>query len=84
MDRDGDGIINGDEPPPQLRLDQNTGSLRVQWPFAAVGYRLEESEFLATDGWIPHTNAVELAGTTNVATVIPSGTARYFRLIRQP
>jgi len=54
----------------------------LEWPFEAVGFRLEEAADLSPPVWTPTTNAVEILGTSNVVTDAPVSGARFYRLHR--
>jgi len=54
----------------------------LEWPFEAVGFRLEEAADLSPPVWTPTTNAIEILGTSNVVTDAPVSGARLFRLHR--
>lgn len=50
LDRDFDGIVNGREPVPSLKMVPLPGEMRLEWPAATSGWVLESTANFAT-GW---------------------------------
>jgi DNA-binding beta-propeller fold protein YncE len=82
IDRDVDGVLDGDVPPPRLNASSFGNDLVLQWPFSAAGFALESAPTLfATQTWNLATNAVTISGAQNVATNRTSpGQSGFFRL----
>ena len=80
IDRDGNGILDGDEPSPSLQIGRNGALTLVQWPTNFVGYVLEQADFLPATNWSTETSVRSVSsgnlGVTNSVTL----TNRFFRL----
>ncbi|HEX5222976.1 MAG TPA: hypothetical protein VFZ59_25690 [Verrucomicrobiae bacterium] len=83
LDRDLDGILDFDEPQPQLQLARVSNQAVLNWPLSAVGYRLEQTTNLASSPWSDDTNAVEIVNQFNFVTNNSSDATKFFRLRRQ-
>ena len=83
IDRDLNGVLDFDEPRPQLQIARASNQAVLNWPLSAVGYSLEHTTNLAISAWSPDTNAVEVVNQFNFVTNSTSDSARFFRL-RQP
>ena len=79
IDRDLDGLLDADVPPPRLQIAAAGNKLVLNWPFSAAGFLLEETPSLTTT-WSSSTNAVEIASPFNVVTNPPGAGAKFFRL----
>jgi YVTN family beta-propeller protein len=80
IDRDGDGVLDADVPPPQLQIGSTGGAFVLHWPFAAAGFVLESSDDLLSGSWSNATDAVEIVGGENYTTNTPAGSAKFYRL----
>ena len=80
IDRDPDGVLDGDVPRPSLQIVMAGDKAVLNWPLSAAGYFLEASENLFPAGWSRVADAVEIAGSQNVVTNTPSGNSKFFRL----
>ncbi|HEX5220648.1 MAG TPA: YncE family protein [Verrucomicrobiae bacterium] len=83
IDRDLDGILDFDEPRPQLQIARVSNQAVLNWPLSAVGYRLEQTTNLANSPWSDDTNAVEIVNQFNFVTNNSSDATKFFRLRRQ-
>lgn len=83
IDRDQDGILDSDEPQPELQIARVSNQAVLNWPLSAVGYRLEETTNLAIPAWNVDTNPVDIVNQFNFVTNTAGDAARFFRL-RQP
>ena len=82
IDRDGNGIPDGDEPAPALQIDRNGAVAVIQWPTNFVNYVLEQTDLLPSTNWVTETSVRGVVagnlGVTNSTTL----TNRFFRLRR--
>jgi YVTN family beta-propeller protein len=83
IDRDLNGILDFDEPRPQLQIARVSNQAVVKWPWGAVGYRLEHNTNLASSTWSDDTNAVEVVNQFNFVTNSSNDATKFFRLRRQ-
>jgi YVTN family beta-propeller protein len=80
IDRNGDGVLDGDVPAPNLRIAKGTGNAVVAWSTNASGYVLEQATNVAPANWATETSVRGVvAGEFNVTNAITS-TNRFFRL----
>jgi hypothetical protein len=80
IDRDLDGVLDADVPPPGLQIVPANGGVVLCWPFSAVGFGLEFNDSLLPADWLPDSNAVELIAGQNYVTNLPASDARFYRL----
>jgi DNA-binding beta-propeller fold protein YncE len=81
IDRDLDGVLDADVPPPQLQIAGDSGSnLTINWPFSAAGYQLESTTGLPPGSWTSVTNAIEIFAGRNYVTNPPTPGAGFYRL----
>jgi len=76
IDRNSDGILDGDVPPPKLQIAGGA----LKWPYASAGYVLETSPSLASSVWTNATDAVEVINGQNVVTNPAGNGTRFYRL----
>jgi DNA-binding beta-propeller fold protein YncE len=63
IDRDGDGLLNGDEPLPVLQIEPvGPAAIRLKWPVASIDWRLETSGSLVPGSWIIQPSVPQAAG----------------------
>ncbi len=79
IDRDLDGVLDGDLPPPSLQIVPSGTKAILAWPFTAAGFILEETPGLSA-AWGSSTDIVEIANGFNYVTNTPGTSARFFRL----
>jgi DNA-binding beta-propeller fold protein YncE len=80
IDRNSDGVLDGDVPPPQLQIAQAGSNAVLNWPLSAAGFNLETTPNLSPVTWSNVTDPVEIVGLQNFLTNTPSGGAKFFRL----
>ena len=80
VDRDEDGVLDGDVPAPLLGIWGNPGTSGVNWPYSAAGYNLETSTDLAPAGWTGASDPVEVVNGLNWVTNSPGPAAKFYRL----
>jgi hypothetical protein len=84
IDRNGDGVLDADEPRPGLQVALTGGNFVVHWPLSAAGFVLESSDTAAPGSWVSASNAVEIIGGQNYMTKTLSAGARFYRLRSSP
>jgi YVTN family beta-propeller protein len=80
VDRDEDGVLDGDVPAPLLGIWGNTGTSGVNWPYSAAGYNLETSSDLTPASWTGASDPVEIGNGLNWVTNSPGPAAKFYRL----
>ncbi|MDB6066013.1 MAG: hypothetical protein JWR26_2221, partial [Pedosphaera sp.] len=80
IDRDLDGVLDGDVPPPTLHINQAGGKAVMNWPYSAAGYVLESTANLSSPAWTSVTDPIEISGGQNITTNPPSTSVRFYRL----
>jgi YVTN family beta-propeller protein len=79
LDRNADGILDGDEPVPALNLTRTSAELLVSWPTNAP-FVLETATNLPPAGWSVETSLRGLAGNRTTVTNSATNSARFYRL----
>lgn len=82
IDRDLNGVLDFDEPPPQLQIARVSNQTVLSWPLSAVGFGLEQTASLSAPAWSASTNAVEIVNQLNFVTNHPADSTMFFRLRR--
>jgi YVTN family beta-propeller protein len=77
IDRNLDGMLDGDTPPPSLRIAANAA---VAWPTNASGFVLETSTILPGTNWTPETTVRGVVGGEFTITNTSVQTNRFYRL----
>jgi hypothetical protein len=80
IDRNEDGLLDGDVPPPTLQIAMSAGHAVINWPYRAAGFALESSANLSPPSWSNIPDPVEIIADQNYVTNSPAGAAVYFRL----
>jgi hypothetical protein len=80
IDRDEDGLLDGDVPPPTLNVARNLGGAILNWPLSAAGYDLQSAEMLIPPTWSNAPDPVEILGAQNYVTNSVPAASRFFRL----
>jgi DNA-binding beta-propeller fold protein YncE len=80
IDRDLDGVLDGDVTPPALQLTYAGGTPVISWPYNTAGYVLESSPSLSSAAWTSVADPIEISGGRNITTNPPPGGARFYRL----
>jgi YVTN family beta-propeller protein len=81
IDRDLNGVLDADEPLPQLQISQAAGKMLLSWPLSATGFNLQQAASLDAT-WNDNTNPVTIVNNSNIVTNDPTTAAVYFRLRR--
>jgi len=79
IDRNGDGILDGDTPAPSLRIASANTNTVVAWSTNASGFVLEASGTVPAS-WSTETSIRGVTGTEFTITNAPAGGSRFFRL----
>ena len=79
IDRDEDGVLDGDVPPPRLGISLNSDGAVLNWPLGPAGFSLQSASGLG-GGWSNAAGTVEILGGRNVQTNALSGGAVFYRL----
>ena len=83
VDRDGDAILDADEPMPRLNLAFSSNAPQLAWPIADAALVLEYSDSLTSPNWKPVTEPrAPAGGSISVLDPTPNP-QRYYRL-RKP
>jgi YVTN family beta-propeller protein len=82
IDRNANGILDADEPPPKLSISNSGNSVTISWPYGALGYVLESAPAL-NSSWNVVTNPPEIVGAQYVLTSPALENARFYRLRSQ-
>ena len=80
IDRNLNGILDGDEPVPALRITTFGPNAIVAWPTNAPGYVLERATSLPSANWSPDTNIRGMSGGDFTITNPVSPGSVFFRL----
>jgi YVTN family beta-propeller protein len=80
IDRDEDGVLDGDVPPPMLNVARNANTTILNWPLSASSFDLQFTESLFPPAWSNSPDPIEIVGTQNYLTNSASGGTRFFRL----
>jgi len=83
IDRNLNGTMDADEPPPQLHIAMTGTNAIVRWPLSATGFNLEESSSLSPANWMTWTNPIAITSNQNFATNALATGVKYFRLRMQ-
>jgi YVTN family beta-propeller protein len=84
IDRNEDGILDGDVPLPTLQFARIGNNAVLNWPFSAAGFALETSAIINDNSWSNSTDPLEILSGQNFVTNSISGGSRFFRLRFQP
>lgn len=83
IDRDLNGVLDGDESLPRLQITQSAGKIFLSWPLSAAGFTLQETGDLNSQSWNANAAAVEIVNNSNQVTIDVAPTTTYFRLQQQ-
>ena len=80
IERRQNGVLDGDQPAPQLRIARTAPNTVVAWPTNADGFVLEAVSALPGTNWAPETSLRGIVNTEFNVTNFPGSTNRFFRL----
>ena len=83
IDRDGNGILDGDEPLPRLDIALAVGPPLLAWPSAGAGHVLEFTNSLNPANWQPVTEPRGTSGL-NINVADPTADLQRFYRLRRP
>ena len=78
IDRDEDGVLNADVPPPSLQISRLSNNIVVNWPLSASAYTLQSAGLIS--GWTNSDDAVEIVNNRNYITNAIAPTVKFYRL----
>jgi hypothetical protein len=74
-----DLVLTGATQPPVLAVTRSGNDVRLSWPVSATGFLLEETAALP-GGWVNSSASVTVQGNENVAVIVATGAAKFYRL----
>jgi len=80
IDRNEDGVLDADVPPPALQIAQAGDNTVINWPFSAAGFALQTADLSLANGWSSALDPVEILNGRNYVTNSLSSGARFYRL----
>jgi len=80
LDRDEDGVLDGDVQPPKLRIAQAGANVLVFWPTNAAGFVLESAPQVFSGNWNPNTQFRSVLGSEFTVTNSSGPTNQFYRL----
>jgi hypothetical protein len=80
IDRDLDGVLDADVPPPSLNIAPSENGVVLYWPYSSSGYVLESTPTLSSATWTAVPDPVEILGNQNYVTNPPATDASFYRL----
>jgi YVTN family beta-propeller protein len=80
IDRNEDGVLDADTPPPALQIAQGAGLAVLTWPYGAAGFALESSPAVSGGGWTNVPDPLEIINSQNFVTNSPPAAATFYRL----
>ena len=84
IDRDEDGVLDSDAPPPRLAISLISTSAVLNWPLGPAGFTLQSANRLAGPAWSNAPGVVEIIGGQNFQTNAVSEGALFYRLASPP
>jgi len=80
IDRDENGVLDADEPPPSLHISQAGNNAIVNWPYSAAGFELESASSVFSSPWTNVPDPWEISGGQNYVTNASYSGSRFYRL----
>jgi YVTN family beta-propeller protein len=80
IDRNLNGVLDGDEPPPSLTAERSDGGLTISWPTNTVGVVLESCDSLSLQDWRTEVSVQTVVTNRFVVTPPLLNQRRFFRL----
>lgn len=80
IDRNFNGVLDGDEPQPSLRIARSANQALVAWSTNAAGFVLEASPAIPVANWSTETSVRAVVGSEFSITNTPAQSNRFFRL----
>lgn len=82
IDRDANGLVDGDERVPALSVERSEAGLTISWAASSLGTVLEFNETLPPSQWRTETSVRHHHGEHAGVTVPAAVSARFYRLRR--
>jgi hypothetical protein len=80
IDRDLDGVLDADVPPPVLSIAPSVNSAVLHWPYSAAGFGLESTLELVPPSWAAVPDPIEISGGQNYVTNPAPNSTTFYRL----
>jgi YVTN family beta-propeller protein len=80
IDRDEDGVLDADVPPPSLQILGVASNVVIHWPLAPVGFDLQSASILSPPVWTNVPDAIEIISNRNYVTNPLTPSSRLYRL----
>jgi hypothetical protein len=80
IDRDEDGVLDGDVPPPALQIVGNASKVILHWPLGSAGFDLQSASVLSPPAWTNVPDPIEIISNRNYVTNPISSSATLYRL----
>ncbi len=80
IDRDLDGTLDADVPPPSLQIAQVPSAAVLAWPLSAAGFGLETSSAISPGTWTNVLDPLEIISGQNFVTSTPPSGVQFYRL----
>jgi len=80
IDRNFNGVLDGDEPQPSLRIARSANKALVAWSTNAPGFVLEAAPGIPATNWSAETSLRAVVGNEFTITNTPAASNRFFRL----
>jgi hypothetical protein len=80
VDRNWNGVLDGEEAPPSLTVVLSETGVRISWPINTVGVVLEFSETLSPPNWRTETSDQSVNADRVTVTIPIANQGRFFRL----
>jgi YVTN family beta-propeller protein len=80
IDRDLDGVLDADVPPPSLNINPTVAGAALDWRYDSAGYTLESTPALSPASWLAVPDPVEIIAGRNYVTNSPGPGGAFFRL----
>jgi len=80
IDRDEDGVLDGDIPLPTINVARNANTAILNWPLSAAGFDLQSTKSLFPPAWSNAPDPIEILGNQNYVTNSSVAGSLFFRL----
>jgi len=79
LDRNANGILDADEPPPKLQITLSGPTILISWPLSP-GFALESTANLSPNSWTPVNAPAEILNNQSTITLAISSASHFYRL----
>jgi len=80
IDRDLDGVLDGDVTAPSLQIVRAGSTATLSWPVSPVGFVLESASALSESDWAAETSIRQVVADRLTVAITPSAGVRFYRL----